>query len=99
MRRRIFQEELAAALGEADQVVIGKPFSPPSHGETLDPHKVVGAIRRAQGDAAAIYLEDPEEIIAHCVAGASPGDVIVVMSSGHFENLPQRICTALREHS
>ena len=99
MRMKVFQEELADALGEADQVVIGKPFSPPSHGEALDPQKVVQEIRRAKGDAAAAYLQDPEEIVAHCVEGAVPGDVIVVMSSGHFENLPQRIFTALRDRS
>ena len=95
MRRRVFQEELAAALGEADQVVIGKPFSPPSHGEALDPRKVIEKIRRVKGDAAATYLEEPAAIVSHCVAGALTGDVIVVMSSGHFENLPQRIFTAL----
>ena len=97
MRRRVFQEELAAALGEADQVVIGKPFSPPSHGEALDPRKVIEEIRRGKGDAAATYLEEPAAIVSHCVAGALTGDVIVVMSSGHFENLPQRIFTALRD--
>jgi len=95
MRRRIFQEELAAALEEADQVVMGKPFSPPSHGEALDPQKVIKEIRGGKENAAATYLEDPEEIISHCVGGASPGDVFVVMSSGHFAGLPQRICTAL----
>ena len=99
MRRDILQEELAAALGEADQVVIGKPFSPPSHGEALNPLRVAQEIRQAKGNAAATYLEDPEEIISHCVAGAAPGDVIVVMSSGHFAGLPQRIFTALRNLS
>jgi len=95
MRRRIFQEELATALEEADHVVIGKPFSPPSHGEALDPHQVVEEIRRAKGDTVAVYLEDPEKIIAHCGKEAASGDVIVVMSSGYFENLPQLIFSAL----
>jgi UDP-N-acetylmuramate: L-alanyl-gamma-D-glutamyl-meso-diaminopimelate ligase len=95
MRRKVFQEELATALGEADQVVIGKPFSPPSHGEALDPHQVAEEIKRTKGDTVATYLEDPEEIVSHCVEEALSGDVIVVMSSGHFESLPQRIFTAL----
>ena len=99
MRRRVFQEELVAALKEADQVVIGKIFSPPSQGEALDPSRVAQEIREAKGEAAAAYLEDPEEIVSHCSAGASPGDVIVVMSSGHFDGLPQRILTALRDRS
>jgi UDP-N-acetylmuramate: L-alanyl-gamma-D-glutamyl-meso-diaminopimelate ligase len=99
MRRRVFQEELVAALGKADQVVIGKIFSPPSQGEALDPQGVVQEIRRTKGDAAASYLEDPESIVSRCVAGAVPGDVIVVMSSGHFAGLPERIFTALRDRS
>jgi UDP-N-acetylmuramate: L-alanyl-gamma-D-glutamyl-meso-diaminopimelate ligase len=99
MRRRVFQEELTEALKQADQVVIGKIFSSPSQGEALDPRKVAQEIREEKGAAAAIYLEDSEEIVTLCVAGAAPGDVIVVMSSGHFDGLPQRILTALRDRS
>jgi len=99
MRRDILQGELTAALGEADHVVIGRIFSPPSEGEALDPHRVVQEINKAKGDVAATYLEAPEEIVTHCVERTAPGDVIVVMSSGYFAGLPQRIFTALRDHS
>jgi UDP-N-acetylmuramate: L-alanyl-gamma-D-glutamyl-meso-diaminopimelate ligase len=99
MRRDILQGELTTALQEADHVVIGRIFSPPSQGEALDPNKVVQEIRKAKGDAAARYLEDPEEIVFHCLSDAAPGDVIVVMSSGHFSGLPQRIFTALKNRS
>lgn len=95
MRRDILQGELATALQEADHVVIGRIFSLPSQGEVLDPQRVAQEIRKAKGDAAARYLEAPEEIVAHCVEEAAPGDVIVVMSSGHFAGLPERIFTAL----
>jgi UDP-N-acetylmuramate: L-alanyl-gamma-D-glutamyl-meso-diaminopimelate ligase len=97
MRRKIFQDELAAALGEADRVVIGRVFSPPPQEETLDPHTVVQKIREAKGAAAARYLEDPEEIVSYCAAEATPGDVFAVMSSGHFEGMPERIYKALRD--
>ena len=99
MRRRVFQEELTTALKQADQVVIGRIFSPPSQGEALDPGKVAQEIRKAKGESAAAYLEDPEEIVSRCGAEASPGDVIVVMSSGHFDGLPQRILKTLRDRS
>jgi UDP-N-acetylmuramate: L-alanyl-gamma-D-glutamyl-meso-diaminopimelate ligase len=99
MRRRVFQEELVAALRQADQVVIGKIFSSPSQGEALDPSRVAQEIREAKGEAAAAYLEDPDDIVSRCVAGAVPGDVIVVMSSGHFDGLPQRILSTLRDRS
>jgi len=49
MRRRVFQEELAAALKEADQVVIGKVFSPPAQDAALDPNRVAQEIREAKG--------------------------------------------------
>jgi UDP-N-acetylmuramate-alanine ligase len=42
-------------------------------------------------------LEGPGEIVSSCVAEAAHGDVIVVMSSGHFEGLPERIYRALKE--
>jgi UDP-N-acetylmuramate: L-alanyl-gamma-D-glutamyl-meso-diaminopimelate ligase len=99
MRRKVLQGELTAALGEADHVVIGRIFSPPSQGEALDPLRVVQEIKEAKGDAAGTYLEAPEEIVAHCVAGAASRDVIVVMSSGHFAGLPGRIFTALWDRS
>jgi UDP-N-acetylmuramate: L-alanyl-gamma-D-glutamyl-meso-diaminopimelate ligase len=99
MRRKVFQDELTAALKQADQIVIGKLFSSPSQGEALDPRKVAREIWEEKGEATAAYLEDSEEIVSRCVAGASPGDVIVVMSSGHFDGLPQRIFTALRDRS
>jgi UDP-N-acetylmuramate: L-alanyl-gamma-D-glutamyl-meso-diaminopimelate ligase len=99
MRRLVFQKELAAALKQADRVVIGRIFSPPSQGEALSPDRVAQEIREEKGEAAAAYLEDPEEIVSLCAAAASPGDVIVVMSSGHFAGLPQRILKALRDLS
>jgi UDP-N-acetylmuramate: L-alanyl-gamma-D-glutamyl-meso-diaminopimelate ligase len=99
MRRDILQGELITALKEADYVVIGRIFSPPSQGEVLDPLKVAQEIRKAKGDAAAQYLEDSNEIVTHCVEEAASGDVIIVMSSGHFAGLPERIFTALRDHA
>jgi UDP-N-acetylmuramate: L-alanyl-gamma-D-glutamyl-meso-diaminopimelate ligase len=99
MRRKVFEEGLAAALGEADRVVIGKVFSAPSQGEVLDPFSVVQAIRKVKGTSAAVYKEEPDQIIAHCVAEAAPGDIIIVMSSGHFEGLPKRIFKALKDRS
>jgi UDP-N-acetylmuramate-alanine ligase len=96
MRRAILQGELTEALQEADHVVMGKVFSPPSQGGALDPSWVAQEISRAKGDAAARYLEDAEEIVSHCLSEAAPGDVIVVMSSGHFAGLPERIFMALR---
>ena len=89
---------MAVSVQRKPMVVVGRVFSPPSQGEVLDPHRVVKEIRKAKGDASARYLEAPEEILAHCVEEAASGDVILVMSSGHFEGLPGRIYTALRDH-
>lgn len=95
MRRGILQGELALALGEADRVVIGKNVSPSIDAGMLDPQSLVHDIG-GRRKAAAIYLEDPEEIVTHCVKGVESEDVIVVMSSGHFSGLPRRIFDALK---
>jgi hypothetical protein len=42
-----------------------------------------------------IYLQSH----TRCVAEAAPGEVIVVMSSRHFEGLPVRISEALEERA
>lgn len=98
MRRGFLQRELALALGEAEHVVIGKIPSPPVGGTGLDPHRLVHDIRGAKGSDA-IYREDPEEIVAHCVEGVRSGDVVVVMSSGYFAGLPGGIFNALKDSS
>ena len=87
MRRKVLQQGLVQALAEADRVVLGRPFSPPAPGEALDPERVVEEINRHKGDGAASYLEATDRIVALCVAEATPGDVIVVMSSGHFRGV------------
>ncbi len=97
MRRGFLQEELALALEEADRVVIGRVSSVPAQGRGMDPQRLMQDIRGAKGDAAVVYLEDPEEIISHCVKEAKSGDVILVMSSGYFDGLPERIFNALRD--
>jgi UDP-N-acetylmuramate: L-alanyl-gamma-D-glutamyl-meso-diaminopimelate ligase len=99
MRRDILQEELTTALQEADYVVIGRIFSPPSQGEALDPSMVAQEINLKKGCDTAQYLKDAEGIVAHCVEEVASGDVIVVMSSGYFAGLPERIFTALKGHS
>ncbi|UCC66550.1 MAG: UDP-N-acetylmuramate:L-alanyl-gamma-D-glutamyl-meso-diaminopimelate ligase, partial [Deltaproteobacteria bacterium] len=98
VRRGFLQRELALALGEADHVVIGKIPSPPVGGTGLDPHRLVHDIRGAKGSDA-IYMEDPEEIVAHCAEGVRSGDVVVVMSSGYFAGLPGGIFNALKDSS
>ena len=99
MRRKVLQQGLVQALAEADRVVLGRPFSPPAPEEALDPQGVVAEINRHKGDGAARYLEATDRIVALCVAEAIPGDVVVVMSSGHFEGLPARIFSALKDRA
>jgi UDP-N-acetylmuramate: L-alanyl-gamma-D-glutamyl-meso-diaminopimelate ligase len=99
MRRNVLQEELALALTEADRVVLGRPFSPRAPEETLDPERVVAEINRHKGAGVASYLKTTDQIVSLCVAEAVPRDVIAVMSSGHFEGLPMRILSALRDRA
>jgi hypothetical protein len=83
-RRRIFQQELAEALGEADSVVVAPvarlELLPPE--DRLDPQRLIDDLR-AQGRAAE-YLEDPAAIVEHIARGVQGGEVVCVFSNGGF---------------
>jgi len=96
-RRAVFQREFAAAFDGAAAVFLApvyfKDNDPLPVAERLDVATLAAAIRRRGPEAAACASVD--EIIARIVAAARPGDVVVCFSNGPFENLPQRLRTAL----
>ena len=96
-RRAVFQREFAAAFDGAAAVFLApvyfKDNDPLPVAERLDVATLAAAIRRRGPEAAACASVD--EIIARIVAAARLGDVVVCFSNGPFENLPQRLRTAL----
>ncbi|MGB0589707.1 MAG: UDP-N-acetylmuramate:L-alanyl-gamma-D-glutamyl-meso-diaminopimelate ligase [Myxococcota bacterium] len=96
-RRRVFQDDFAAALSEADRVWFCAPLEkndnlPPE--ERLDMSELIGSIR-----ATGTPVNMDEDIGSLCdavTADARPHeDVIVGMSGRNFHGLHQRLLTAL----
>jgi UDP-N-acetylmuramate: L-alanyl-gamma-D-glutamyl-meso-diaminopimelate ligase len=94
-RRRTFQAEFAQAFALADEVVVGKLFDPskiPAE-ERFDPERLALDLHRSGTKAS--YLPDTAQIVDHLASSAAPGDVVVVLSSGSFDNLHDRLLDAI----
>ena len=95
-RRAVFQEELAKALGDADQVVISSTAKleqiPKS--ERLDPLKLVDSIKSSGVEGA--YLRDVPAIVEHVRTHSQPGDVVCFLSNGSFGGIHEQLLEALK---
>lgn len=94
-RRAVFQQEYAHAFGLADRVLIADVFRREQLApeERFSPEVLVASLQ-AQG-VTAWFVPDTEAIIAQLCHAAQTTDVIVIMSNGGFDNIHQRLLTAL----
>jgi UDP-N-acetylmuramate: L-alanyl-gamma-D-glutamyl-meso-diaminopimelate ligase len=94
-RRRTFQGEFAQAFAHADEVIVGRLFDPQKipKDERFDPEKLALDLHRAGTQAS--YLPEVDQIVKHLVAGAAPGDIVVVLSSGSFDGLHDKLLAAI----
>ncbi len=94
-RRKTFQEEFVNAFAHADEVVVGKLFDPARipRDERFDPERLALDLHR--GGTRATHLADTAAIVKHVASAAAPGDVVVVLSSGSFEGLHDRLLDEL----
>ena len=96
-RRRVFQEAYVDALSRADRVVIAEVHRRDelaAH-ERLSEERLVEALK-ARG-VAAWFHPDTASIVAQVSGEAQDGDLVVVMSNGGFDNIHERLLTALRQ--
>jgi UDP-N-acetylmuramate: L-alanyl-gamma-D-glutamyl-meso-diaminopimelate ligase len=93
-RRNIFQKELAAALGEADGVMVSQIARANllADDERLDPDRLMADIR-GKGRIAE-YLPGADEIVAYLKSAARPGDVIAVLTNGGFNDIHEKLLAA-----
>ncbi|HEY7495315.1 MAG TPA: UDP-N-acetylmuramate:L-alanyl-gamma-D-glutamyl-meso-diaminopimelate ligase [Candidatus Tectomicrobia bacterium] len=93
--RAIFQQELTAALGVADRIVLADVYRKEQlrEAERLSPAAVVQALQ--QQHLPAWFYPTTEAMIGHICREAQPPDVILIMSSGGFENIHDRLLQAL----
>jgi UDP-N-acetylmuramate: L-alanyl-gamma-D-glutamyl-meso-diaminopimelate ligase len=95
-RRRVFEQAFIESFDPADVTVIAKVFGS-SHlapEETLSPDRVAEGIRSRGHQAMTFATTD--EIVAHVASEARPGDQVVIMSNGGFENIHNRLLQRLR---
>jgi UDP-N-acetylmuramate: L-alanyl-gamma-D-glutamyl-meso-diaminopimelate ligase len=94
-RRRTFQREYAQAFAHADRVVVGRLYDPSRIAESdrFDPEKL--ALELHHAGTPATHCPRTEDIVAHVVDVARPGDVVVVFSSGAFDGLHEKLLSEL----
>lgn len=94
-RRKVFQSEFSRCFANADHVVLSSIFAP----EKLAPHLrlnldlLVEDLGR-QG-LQATCLPSASEIIKYVAPRLQPGDKVVIMSNGHFDDIHNKLLDAI----
>ncbi len=90
-RRSVFQHEFADALSVADEVVLAPLYSPEKvpEAERLDVEKLAADLRRE--DIPARLIASVDETAAHLAERAAPGDTVLIMSSGDYGGLHEKV--------
>jgi UDP-N-acetylmuramate: L-alanyl-gamma-D-glutamyl-meso-diaminopimelate ligase len=92
--RRIFHSEFVRALSKADRVILPAVFrSTLPEGERLSAEALIEDLRTAGIDAR--YIPDTSEIVRTVAKDAGHGDLVIVMSNGGFDDIHQKILSAL----
>ena len=97
MRRRVFENDLAASLKTADSAVLGavNRANLLSDEERMSPHRVLEAIRKSGRNAEG--FDTAEEIADYLAAETRSGDLVLVMSNGSFDGLCGKLLGKLQE--
>ncbi len=94
-RRNIFQDRYALSFDQADLVMIPEPplmeKIPPA--ERLSSKELVEALKRR--GLKAFYAPDTNHLLHEIIQQIREEDLILIMSNGPFDNLPQRLLDRL----
>jgi len=99
-RRSIFQQRYAEAFAGVDRAVIAKLPDGPIYSATgevsefFSSEQLADDLRAREIDA--VSIEGVNGIVAHLVATCEPGDVVLVMSNGGFDDIWDLLLKALR---
>ena len=92
--RRVFQSDFAKALARADHVVLPAVYrSTLPENERLSTEGLIADLTAAGVDAR--YIPDTADIVRTVAEDASSGDLVIVMSNGGFDNIHQKLLSAL----
>jgi UDP-N-acetylmuramate: L-alanyl-gamma-D-glutamyl-meso-diaminopimelate ligase len=95
MRRKIFEETLPKSLALADRVVLGGVFRAQQLGDEnrMKPETVAETVKALGKDARVLGSSDA--IAEFVAAEVAPGDVLLVMSNGSFDDLCEKLVEKL----
>lgn len=93
--RRVFQDIYPDCFSGADIVCVRKPplLGKVPEEERFSSDRLVEDLRQRGSDAH--YFDDTDSIIAFVISAAKPGDTVLVMSNGGFDNIHERLLSAL----
>ncbi len=93
--RRIFQDIYPVSFDKADLIYIREPslLAKIPFSQRFSSRQLVADLKKNQYKAC--YFENTESIIDHVVSKALPGDIVLVMSNGGFDNIHERLLNAL----
>jgi UDP-N-acetylmuramate: L-alanyl-gamma-D-glutamyl-meso-diaminopimelate ligase len=92
--RRVFQSDFVRALSGADHVILPAVFrSTLPDEERLAPEQIVRELDALGVDAR--YIPAVDDIVQAVVKDSRAGDLVVVMSNGGFDDIHQKLLTAL----
>jgi UDP-N-acetylmuramate: L-alanyl-gamma-D-glutamyl-meso-diaminopimelate ligase len=92
--RKVFQSEFARAFAPADRVLLPAVFrSSLPDDQRLSAEQLVADLKAAGKDAR--YIPKVDDIVTTVGREANDGDLVVVMSNGGFDDIHQKLLTAL----
>jgi len=92
--RRVFQLDFAKALARADHVVLPAVYrSTLPENERLSTEVLIADLKAAGVDAR--FIPDTADIVRTVAEDARSGDLVIVMSNGGFDNIHQKLLSAL----
>jgi UDP-N-acetylmuramate: L-alanyl-gamma-D-glutamyl-meso-diaminopimelate ligase len=95
-RRKVFQEAYPASFAAADEVVVVPPFDAEKipEAERFSSAALVTALQQ-NGQKAALY-KNADEVVAALSGRLVRDSVILIMSNGAFDNIHEKLLSALR---
>jgi UDP-N-acetylmuramate: L-alanyl-gamma-D-glutamyl-meso-diaminopimelate ligase len=94
-RRAVFQKDYAEAFAEADETIVGAVSHPEKAppGDRFDPERLAADLR-GKG-VAARHVANVNQIVEQVAERAAAGDTVVIMSSGGFEGIHDKLLARL----
>ena len=96
-RRKVFEIDLAEALAQADKVILANIYKKDGidSDERLNPERVVQLIREHK--TSAYFIPRTDFIVEYVIRNVLPGDILLIMSNGAFDNIHQQLIDELKK--